>query len=79
MGKSKENRRMQKHEIEELLQLRGWSRRQLAKQLDLTEDTVYRWMVEEKEVKGPASILMRHWLDQARRTQVAMPEPVATE
>jgi DNA-binding transcriptional regulator YiaG len=58
---------MRKHEIAELLKLLGWSRTKLAAELDLTENTVQRWFMGDHEVKGPASVLMRQWLEEARR------------
>jgi len=54
-------------EVLELLRLKGWSKRHLAKQLSLSEDTVYRWFVNEYVPRTPAVILMRHWLEEARK------------
>ena len=58
--------RMTPAEIEELMKLKGWSKTRLAAELDLSENIVYRWINEERTPGGPASILMRQWLDQAR-------------
>lgn len=62
----KEHRRMKKDDIEELMTLKGWSRTQLAAALDLTENTVHRWMFGDRKPSGPASILMRMWLTDAK-------------
>lgn len=59
--------RMSKKEILELMTLNGWSKARLAAELDLSENIVYRWLISEDRVPGgPASILMRMWLDEAR-------------
>lgn len=58
--------RMKREEIAELLKLKGWSRTRLAAELDLTENTIQRWFMSENAVKGPASVLMRQWLDQCK-------------
>ncbi len=59
--------RMKIEEVLELLTLKGWTKRHLAKQLSLSEDTVYRWFVNEIVPRSPAVILMRHWLEEARK------------
>ncbi len=65
---------MKKAEILELLRLTGWSRTKLAAELDLTENSVNRWLAGNRFPSGPASILMRMWLEEARsRQQVAVP------
>ena len=56
---------MNPKEILELLQLRGWSQAELARRLETHPTTVGRW-VEGKEPAGPAKILMRLWLEDAR-------------
>jgi DNA-binding transcriptional regulator YiaG len=59
-------RRVSTDEILELMRLKGWSRCQLAAQLDLTENTVHGWFAKRRTPGGPASILMRLWLTEAR-------------
>lgn len=58
--------RMNKAEILELLALKGWSRTRLASNLDMVENTVQRWIMGDRVPSGPAAILMRMWLDEAR-------------
>ena len=69
MFAGKENR-MSKSEITELMELKGWSRTKLAASLDLTETTVNKWMSDSRSPSGPASILMRMWLEEERRKLV---------
>lgn len=65
-----ENTRMTQAEIRELMALREWTVTQLAYNLDLSKDAVSRWLGDDGHPpKGPASILMRMWLDQARKRQ----------
>ena len=67
MTNGKEKKRMSVEEIEELLELKGWTKTQLAAALDLGENAVYRWLHEDRNPSGPAAILMRMWLNDARR------------
>lgn len=60
---------MPKSEIAELLRLTGWSRTELAYHLHVTENTVQRWFMNGFCPDGPASVLMRVWLDDARRPE----------
>ena len=53
-------------EIDELLDLKGWSKTQLAVNLDMTEAGVWRWFREKKPPGGPVAILIRQWLAEAR-------------
>lgn len=62
-----EKREMPKAEIAELLKLMGWSRTELAARLHLTENTVQRWFMAGMAPDGPASILMRLWLEEAKK------------
>ena len=54
-------------EIQELMNLKGMSRTQLAGALDLTEATVHKWFRTGQVPGGPAHVLMSQWLDQARK------------
>lgn len=65
MRKQKENT-LSRQEIEELMRLRGWSRTRLAVEMDVTENCVSRWIIGQPTVSGPAAILLRLWLEQAR-------------
>jgi DNA-binding transcriptional regulator YiaG len=66
MLKEKERRRMPAEQILELLDLKGWSRVRLAAELDVTENTVHQWCSGRRKASGPASVLMRMWLAEAR-------------
>jgi transcriptional regulator with XRE-family HTH domain len=74
-----ENNRMTREEIRQLMALKGWTVTQLAARLDLSKDAVARWLGSEHPLKGPASILMRQWLEQARAQargfQLPAPDP----
>ena len=67
----KEQRRMTIEELDELLTLRGWSKTELAVELDLTEAAVWKWYRLNKIPAGPVSILLRDWLKKARKTNLA--------
>jgi DNA-binding transcriptional regulator YiaG len=58
---------MSKKEIRELIDLKAWTQAELARQLDVDVATVCKWLSGENPVGGPARILMRQWLDEARR------------
>ena len=62
-----EKRGMTTEEIKELIELREWRRRDLAQQLDVSEAAVFKWLREETKVRGPAGVLMRMLLDEARK------------
>ena len=62
-------------EIRELMELKGWSETKLAAQLDLSQHAVHKWLAEGRKPGGPASILMRQWLDQARKEAKMKPIP----
>ncbi len=61
--------RMSKEEIQELMDLKGWSKTQLAAALDVTENIVYRWFSGDRVPGGPATVLMRLWLNEARASK----------
>jgi transcriptional regulator with XRE-family HTH domain len=65
--------RMSAKEIRELLELRGWSQAELARQLGLHESSVSLWLTEGRTPRGPACILMRQWLIQARQDAQKQP------
>lgn len=54
-------------DIRELLELKGWTKTRLAAELSLTENTVNRWFHGSRAPGGPAAILMRIWLNEARQ------------
>lgn len=58
---------MGREEIEELINLLGWSQAQLARELDMSTAVISRWLTGERNPLGPARILMRQWLEEARR------------
>lgn len=59
---------MNPQEITELLELKGWSESKLASELDLSQYAVRTWLQKERTPSGPASKLMRMWLNEARRS-----------
>lgn len=70
-------RKMKLADIKELMKRKGWSQAELARQLDLSEAAISRWFSQEQNPTGPARILMRQWLDQARaEAQSPKPQPV---
>lgn len=60
---------MNKAEIRELLELKGWTRTQLAYHLNLSENAINRWFVGDRNPSGPAVVLMRMWLVEAREQE----------
>jgi DNA-binding transcriptional regulator YiaG len=66
MELNKGKARMKPSEIQELLRLKGWSKTRLAAELDLTEHSVRGWLAGKRQATGPAAILMRMWLEEAR-------------
>ena len=70
---AKSENKMTIAEIRELMELRGWSQRELARHLEITEGAVTRWLKGEHPPAGPARILMRMWLIQARADGVKQP------
>lgn len=54
-------------DIRELLALRNWRAIHLAVALDVTENTVYRWLMGVVKPRGPANILLRQLLTAARK------------
>lgn len=62
---------MDKKDITDLMRAKGWSQAELARQLDLSEGAVSRWMSGENQPMGPARILMRQWLDEAKMPAAA--------
>lgn len=72
-------RRMKPEEIRELAQLRfEKSLTKLATALDVSYGAVRAWVDGNRELKGPASILMRQWLDEARAATAANGKPAPT-
>lgn len=54
-------------EVQELLRLNDWTPTQLAVELDMSASAISRWLNENRVPRGPAAILMRQWLDKARK------------
>ena len=70
--KNKE-KRMFSNEIQELLELKGWTQVQLAKELQVHESTISLWIHEERKPSNPVKILLRQWLDEARKESRKQP------
>ena len=66
MNGYKEASGMPTEELQELMDIRGWNRTKLAAALDITVNTVDRWFMAGRVPGGPASILLREWLDRER-------------
>ena len=71
--------RMSSEEIKELLRLKDWTKTKLAAHLDLGENIVYRWINGDRAPSGPASILMRQWLTEARAAANDQAAPLPAE
>jgi len=71
-GTGKMNR-MTPEEIRELCALKGWTMAKLAELLDVTPWSVRSWAISRRKPLGPASVLMRLWLAEARRETPAPP------
>ena len=67
--RGKEPWRMAPEDIAELLRCRGWNRTDLAAALHVTENTVFQWFSARRRPSGPACLLMRRWLEDARKGQ----------
>lgn len=66
MVNGKGNHRMKKEEIQALMDLKGWTKMDLAHELHITENAVHKWFKAGEAPKGPVSILLREWLDRSR-------------
>lgn len=66
MMTGKEKKKMSAEEIRELLRLKDWTKAQLAVALGLGQPAVERWLIGDRNPSGPASILMRMWLEEER-------------
>lgn len=60
---------MSPEEIQELMTLRDWSMEKLADELELSGAAVYKWLSKRGPCSGPAAILMRLWLTEAREAK----------
>jgi len=58
---------MKPADLSELMALRGWSKTRLAAELHLTEAAIHKWFRLGCVPDGPASILMRMWLEESRK------------
>lgn len=58
--------RVRPEEVDELLLLRDWSYARLAAEMDVTEPTVRAWMSRANPITGPAGVLIRLWLSEAK-------------
>lgn len=66
MFTERERKTMTLDDIQELMDLKFWTRTKLASELDLTENTVHQWFSGRRNPGGPAVILMRLWLDEEK-------------
>lgn len=63
----KSGSQMKAADILELMRLKGWNQADLARSLELSEGAVTRWLKNEHQPMGPTRILLRQWLEAARR------------
>ena len=68
---TEDRNRMTPQEIRELMDLKRWSEAKLAAELNLSQYAVQKWLAEGRRPSGPASILMRQWLIEARKQAAA--------
>jgi hypothetical protein len=61
------SRRVSPEEIQELLDLNSWPRTKLAAEMKMTEASVYGWLKGVRVPSGPVSVLIRLWLEEARK------------
>lgn len=66
-------RRISLREVRELMRLKGWSQVALSRALDRDRSTVSVWLTRERDIQGPAAILMRQWLAEAREAAKLQP------
>lgn len=71
MKKDKGKQSMKTDELRELMRLKGWSKTKLAAEMELTENAVHRWLSGERDPSGPAIVLVRLWLKEARENHAA--------
>lgn len=57
---------MKLNEILELMELKGWNQAELARRLELNPAAICRWFNGTHKPTGPARILLRLWLTEAR-------------
>jgi transcriptional regulator with XRE-family HTH domain len=52
-------------ELRELLRLKNWTQKELARQIEVNEGTVSKWLSGVNPLEGPPAILLREWLKRA--------------
>ena len=65
MSDRKDKQSMTREEIEELLELQGWSKTDFASELGVREATIYNWL-NGGHCGRPVTILLREWLIRSR-------------
>jgi transcriptional regulator with XRE-family HTH domain len=65
-GKEKNAVKMSPKEIQELLDLKGWTKTDLASALGVGDHAVYQWLTGRRTARGAVCVLMRQWLGEAR-------------
>jgi len=66
---------MSKKEIRELMELKDWTQEQLARELLVTRQAVSLWASGERQVRGPALILLNMLLAKAREEASPAKQP----
>lgn len=54
-------------ELDELMSLKGWNQPTVAGHLNLTQSAISKWYERGRIPTGPAVILLRKWLIEARK------------
>lgn len=57
---------MTPEEIRKLMELKGWSQAEFARQAHVSESAISRWLSGESVPTALARVLLRQWLDDAR-------------
>jgi transcriptional regulator with XRE-family HTH domain len=64
---------MSKKELEELMELRGWTQADFSRELDMSEASVSRWLDGKRQPTKGTLKLLRQWLEQAREEAKTQP------
>lgn len=71
----RERKHMTKKEIAELMRLNSWTQAELARRVEVTEGAISLWLSGQRPVTGPARVLLREWLTQARAAEESKKQP----
>jgi transcriptional regulator with XRE-family HTH domain len=66
---------MNAEEVNELLELRGWSQKELARRFGISTASISRWAAGITVPNKPTRQLISQWLDEARKEARESQEP----